>query len=134
MLPQRRGAVAVIMRDDKLLVIRRSHLVVAPGAYCFPGGGIEPGETEAMALVRELREELGVEVEPLRKIWSSVTPWRVELAWWRADLPQEAEPIPNPDEVESVHWVTPAEMRQLSGLLVSNREFLDQIQTGAIHF
>ena len=32
MLPQRRGAVAVIMRQDKLLVIRRSHLVVAPGA------------------------------------------------------------------------------------------------------
>jgi 8-oxo-dGTP pyrophosphatase MutT (NUDIX family) len=133
MLPQRRGAVAVIMRHQKLLVIRRSHQVVAPGAYCFPGGGIEPGETEAIALVRELREELGVTVEPLRKMWSSVTPWNVELAWWRAALADDADLAPNPDEVESVHWYTLAEMRGLSGLLSSNRDFLDQLQQGTIH-
>jgi 8-oxo-dGTP pyrophosphatase MutT (NUDIX family) len=131
MLPQRRGVVAVIMRQQKLLVIRRSQLVVAPGAYCFPGGGIEAGESEAVALVRELREELGVNVEPIRRMWSSVTPWKVELAWWRASIADDARLAPNADEVESVHWFTCQQMRALSGLLASNVDFLDQLQQRA---
>ena len=126
--PRRRGAVAVIERSGALLVIRRSQAVVAPGAYCFPGGGIEPGETEAEALVRELQEELQVEVRPLRRLWSSVTPWNVELAWWQAELPSDAIPQPSPAEVESVHWHTLAEIAQLPGLLESNRQFLAAIE------
>ena len=49
-------------------------------------------------------------------------------------MPEGAELIADPDEVNSVHCVTPDEILPLSGLLVSNREFLDQIQTGAIQF
>ncbi len=44
---------AVIERDERLLIIRQAEGIAAPGAYCFPGGGIEKGETEAEALVRE---------------------------------------------------------------------------------
>lgn len=126
--PRRRGAVAVIVREGALLVIRRSRLVVAPGAYCFPGGGIEPGESEEQALVRELQEELNVTVQPLRRIWSSVTPWQVELAWWQAALPFDAVPIPAPAEVESVHWHTPAELARLPELLESNLHFLAALE------
>ncbi|HUY88479.1 MAG TPA: NUDIX domain-containing protein [Pirellulales bacterium] len=130
--PRRRGAVAVIERSGALLVIRRSQIVVAPGAFCFPGGGIEPGESEEEALVRELREELQVEVRPLRRLWSSVTPWNVELAWWQADLAAEAIPRPSPAEVESVHWYTLAEMAELPSLLESNRQFLSAIERSEI--
>ena len=126
--PRRRGAVAVIERSGALLVIRRSQAVVAPGAYCFPGGGIEPGESEEQALVRELIEELQVEVRPLRRLWSSVTPWNVELAWSRTELPAGAIPQPSPAEVESIHWHTPAEIARLPGLLESNRQFLAAIE------
>ena len=38
---RRRGVVGVIFREDRLLVIRRSLTVVAPGLLCLPGGGIE---------------------------------------------------------------------------------------------
>ena len=127
-LPRRRGAVAVIERAGALLVIRRSQIVVAPGAYCFPGGGIEPGESEVEALVRELLEELQVEVRPLRRLWSSVTPWNVELAWWHAGMSADAIPQPAPAEVESVHWYTLAEMAELPNLLESNRQFLAAIE------
>jgi (d)CTP diphosphatase len=121
----KRGVVAVIPRAERLLVIRRSQLVIAPGAYCFPGGGIEGDENEATALLRECREELGVECLPLRELWQSTTPWNVELSWWLADLPANVDLSPNADEVESAHWFTPHEMRVLSDLLVSNHHFLD---------
>src|ERR1700716_3343963 len=122
--PPRRGAVAVIVRDSRVLVIRRSANVVAPGAFCFPGGHIEPGESEEQALVRELREELGVTVRPVRRLWRSLTPWQVELAWWLAEVNPHEPLVPNPQEVASIHWVTPGEMSSLAELLESNREFL----------
>ena len=124
--PGRRGAVAIIRRGPKLLVIRRSATVVAPLTYCFPGGGIEPGESEEAALVREVREELGVTIRPLRRVWQCVTAWKVELAWWLADLDAAAVPVPNPAEVDSIVWVTPAEMARLPGLLQSNQVFLER--------
>jgi len=130
--PGRRGAVAVIPRGDQVLVIRRSRSVVAPLTYCFPGGGIEEGESEQSALVREVCEELGVVVRPVRRLWQCVTPWQVELAWWLAEMPARAVPSANPAEVESIHWVTPGQMAQLPGLLESNRLFLDLVQRGEI--
>ncbi len=131
--PARRGAVAVIVRGQRLLVIRRAASVVAPGKYCFPGGGIEDAESEEQALVRELREELGVTVRPVRRLWQSVTPWRVALAWWLAELDDGAELFPNPDEVASVHWLSMDEMESLEGLLESNLEFLRFVrESGAL--
>ncbi|HVC96902.1 MAG TPA: NUDIX domain-containing protein [Pirellulales bacterium] len=131
-IAHRRGVVAVVTRDDKLLVIRRSNTVVAPLAFCFPGGGIEPGESEPAALVREFAEELGTAVRPLRPIWRSVTSWQVELSWWRAGLGPEAVLRPSAAEVESVIWCTLAEMASLAGLLESNRRFLAAVANGEI--
>jgi 8-oxo-dGTP diphosphatase len=107
-----------------LLVIRRSQFVRAPGAYCFPGGTVEEGETESEALCRELQEELGCDVVPLERIWRSVTAWQVELSWWLAELSAGAVLLPNPAEVESIHWFTVEELWELPQLLSSNREFL----------
>lgn len=128
----RRGAVAILIRQERMLVIRRSQLVVAPRAFCFPGGGIEGTESESEALIREIQEELGVTVVPRRRVWSSVTPWGVHLAWWRADFVAECDLCPNPAEVESIHWHTPAEMAELPGLLESNRQFLAALAAGGI--
>ena len=127
-----RGSVAVVVRGGRLLVIRRSRLVVAPRAFCFPGGAIEGEESEEEALVREIREELGVTVLPQRRIWQSVTPWRVHLSWWLSHLPPDARLAPNPAEVESVHWYTPEEMARLPDLLESNRDFLHALASGGV--
>ena len=122
----------VVAHDGPMLVIRRSKTVVAPLVYCFPGGGIEGDESEEEALVREFQEELGVDFLPERRLWRCVTPWKVELAWWRGDIPPNAEPTANPAEVESIHWMTPEEMAGLPDLLESNREFLELISRGEI--
>lgn len=126
----RRGAVAVIRDGEKVLIIRRSQFVVAPGAYCFPGGGIEPGETEIEALIRELREELGVEAVPQRRLWWSVTPWQLELSWWLVELAPPVTLVPAPAEVESVHWQTLEEIAALPELLESNRQFVAALARG----
>jgi 8-oxo-dGTP pyrophosphatase MutT (NUDIX family) len=127
---RKRGVVAVIRDGERFLVIRRSQLVRAPGMYCFPGGGIEPGETEEQALCRELVEELAVCGRPLRRLWESVTPWQVHLAWWLAEIAAADSIVPQPAEVQSHHWLTAAEIRSLPQLLASNVEFLDAWERG----
>jgi 8-oxo-dGTP diphosphatase len=128
----RRGAVAVIERQGRLLVIRRSAHVLAPRQFCFPGGGLEPGETEAEALVRELQEELNCRVQPVQRLWETVTRWRIHLAWWQAAIEGCTEPWPNPLEVESIHWFTPHEIVALPELLEGNRPFVEAILRGEI--
>jgi 8-oxo-dGTP diphosphatase len=120
----RRGVVAVVRCDGRFLVIRRSRHVVAPLKFCFPGGGIEGDETEEQALEREFSEELGAAIRPLRCCRRSTTRWNVQLAWWQAEIQPPGELIANPAEVESIHWLTPAEMLAESELLESNRDFL----------
>jgi 8-oxo-dGTP diphosphatase len=121
----RRGVVGVAARDGSLLVIRRSAWVEAPGAYCFPGGAVEGGESDEIALRREFLEELGVVIEPIRPLWQAVTSWNVDLTWWLVRLSDDAIVMPHAREVESVHWYTPEEIRRLPHLLESNRQFLE---------
>ena len=130
--PARRGVVGVLVRNGRLLVIRRSATVVAPLAYCFPGGGIEGDETESDALIREMREELSVDVRPVGLLWQSTTPWEVELTWWMAELDPAIEPVPNPAEVHSCAWHSIEEMLALEGLLESNRQFLAALARGEL--
>ena len=54
---------AVIFRDGRYLVTRRQKGVHLEGYWEFPGGKVDPGETDEAALVREIREELDAGVE-----------------------------------------------------------------------
>ncbi len=54
---------AVIIENDKILAYKRPQGKARAGKYEFPGGKIENGETAEDALIRECREELGIEIE-----------------------------------------------------------------------
>ncbi|MGB1813764.1 MAG: NUDIX domain-containing protein [Rubripirellula sp.] len=129
---RRRGVVGVIFREDRLLVIRRSLTVVAPGLLCLPGGGIEEGETESEALVREMQEELAIKVTPKRLCWRSTTSWNTKLAWWIAELDPTVTPVANPDEVAEVHWLRREEILEAEDMLPSLPRFLDAWERGEI--
>ncbi len=68
--------VGAVIKDEqgRLLLIKRGH---EPGAglWSLPGGRIEPGETDAEALVREMLEETGLTVEVGRLLGTVQRPW-----------------------------------------------------------
>lgn len=103
-------AVPVVGEHDTLSLlfeVRARSLHTQPGEVCFPGGGIESGETAPQAALRELREELGLTaglgaaLEPVRhQAGFSAEPFLVRLqADWRQQM------CLNPDEVQEVFSV-----------------------------
>jgi 8-oxo-dGTP diphosphatase len=125
--PVQEGVVVVVVRDGRLLVIRRSAGVPAGGAWCFVGGAIEPGESQPEAVKREFREEVGGRVRPIERIWEYTRPdGTLKLHWWLAELGSE-ELRPNPAEVAELRWCTPAELEALPRTLESNLRFLQAV-------
>lgn len=53
-----------VLNDNKVMLSRRSNTGWMDGYLCAPGGHVEVGETPKQAMVREIREELGTEVDP----------------------------------------------------------------------
>ena len=56
------SAVALIDPDGRVLLARRPEGKALAGLWEFPGGKVDPGETPEAALIRELKEELGIDV------------------------------------------------------------------------
>ncbi|KAA5545791.1 (deoxy)nucleoside triphosphate pyrophosphohydrolase [Adhaeribacter rhizoryzae] len=59
---------AIIEKDDKVLCAQRSELMKLPLKWEFPGGKLETGETLEDCLIREIKEELGVEISIKMKL------------------------------------------------------------------
>ena len=103
-------AAAVIERDGAFLVTRRQNGVHLAGFWEFPGGKCEPGETHAMCLARELREELAVDARIGAEILSTTHRYperSVELHFLECELNGE----PAPQQGQELRWV---ERRELS--------------------
>jgi len=63
-------AVGVIIRNGKVLLLRR--IKNGQEYYCFPGGGIEKGETAEITMKREIKEELSLDVQSYEKLFDIV--------------------------------------------------------------
>ncbi|MEV5340783.1 (deoxy)nucleoside triphosphate pyrophosphohydrolase [Streptomyces sp. NPDC052676] len=102
---------AALLDDGRLLAARRSAPPELAGRWELPGGKVEPGESPDAALVRELREELGVETEAVERVpgeWPLRNPYVLHV--WTARLRSgSAAPKPLQDH-DALRWLTPAEI------------------------
>lgn len=102
---------AALLDTGRLLAARRSAPPDLAGRWELPGGKVEPGETPEAALVRELREELGVEVEVEERIlgeWPLRSPYVLQV-WTARLLPASPDPKPLQDH-DDLRWLTRAEL------------------------
>ena len=127
-MPARRVVVgAAIVRDGRVLACRRTAPSSAAGRWELPGGKVEPGETPAAALVREVREELGCIVGVTR--WLDAEAPISEDLVLRVALARILDGTPEPTEHDAVRWLTAAELDDVDWL-DPDRPFLAEI---AVH-
>ncbi|GGU41902.1 DNA mismatch repair protein MutT [Streptomyces albospinus] len=104
-----------VCERGRLLAARRSAPPALAGRWELPGGKVEDGETPAQALVRELREELGVEAAPEERIpgeWV-LRPGYVLQVWTARLVSGQPRPLEDHDELR---WLLPGEEQQVDWL------------------
>jgi len=95
---------ALVRRGREFLLARSPHF--APGMYSALAGFVEPGETLEQTLVREVREEVGIEVANVRYFASQPWPFPHSLMIaFNADY-AGGEITPEPGEIEAADWFT----------------------------
>lgn len=108
-----RVVAAVIERDGRYLITQRNAGAVLPLLWEFPGGRVEPDETEAEALAREVKGRVGVDVQVVEKIGEhhhEYAHYDVYMMMFKCTIADDAQPYPA--TVNDLRWVT-------------SREFLD---------
>jgi 8-oxo-dGTP diphosphatase len=107
-----RVVAAVLEHDGKYLITQRRATAVLPMMWEFPGGRVEPGETDQQALKRELLHRLGVDIEVGKLISFVSHPYEhyvVDLFLYECTLVTETL---EPRAVSAFKWVASAEFDQ----------------------
>jgi 8-oxo-dGTP diphosphatase len=98
---------AAIFRDGRVLIVRRAR-PPAHGLYTLPGGGVELGETLEEAVIREVREETALQIEP------------VELVGFRQAIARDGD-----GRVERHFVILPFAARWIGGEISLNEELAE---------
>ncbi|MFI9594160.1 (deoxy)nucleoside triphosphate pyrophosphohydrolase [Nonomuraea sp. NPDC052265] len=107
-------AAVIVAPGGKVLAAQRAAPAALAGGWEFPGGKVDPGESEVAALVRECREELGVEITVGARVgedWALSDGYvlRVWLATLTSGTPEAREHLAlrwlGPGEYYDVEWL-----------------------------
>jgi 8-oxo-dGTP diphosphatase len=115
---EHRVVAALLRDDDRVLLCHRSATRRwYPDVWDFPGGHVEAGEGPLVALTRELREELGVEVEvleaePIIRVMEADA--RLDLSVWVCTSWQGVIENLQPEEHDEFRWFTRSELEGLA--------------------
>jgi 8-oxo-dGTP pyrophosphatase MutT (NUDIX family) len=121
------AVVAVVTRAGQVLVIRRAPRVSRPGYWAPLSGRIEPGESQAEAVVREVREEVGLAVMPIAKVWQCETDdGAYHLHWWTARA-GPGELTLQVAEVSDARWIDPEAFGELAPTFADDRAFFAHV-------
>jgi mutator protein MutT len=103
---------ALIFRDGKILVAQRHASAHLGGLWEFPGGKCEPGETFEQCLVREIQEELGMEVEVGRLFEEISHTYAEKAVHLKFFICKFISGIPQPLDCAAFKWIEKAEMAE----------------------
>jgi NAD+ diphosphatase len=117
------AVMALVQRRDQLLLARSPHFV--PGMHSALAGFVEPGESLEQCLVREVKEEVGVEVASLRYFSSQSWPFPHSLMiafncdWVAGEI------TPDPAEIEAAGWFSLENLPVLPNKISIARRLID---------
>ena len=120
---------AVIERAGEFLVSLRHPKGVRPSKWEFPGGKVERGESPEAALIREVREELGVQARIGRLVHQLVFPYSdldVELYFYAVEI---VDGDPRPLSMAELRWVARTDLPSLD-FLEADRDFVGALSRG----
>ena len=107
------SAVALIDKDGRILLAQRPKGKPMAGLWEFPGGKVESGETPEVALVRELKEELGIDtwkscLAPLAFASHAYDDFHLLMPLFAC---RKWEGVPHPRENQVLKWVGKQDLR-----------------------
>jgi len=103
----------LIIQDHNILLIRAYEIQTGVSFWVIPGGGLEPGESEEECLIREMKEETGLEVEVESLIFDIEAPdvdqYRRLKSYLCTPVGGQLEPGSEPEaadqcEIAAVRW------------------------------
>jgi 8-oxo-dGTP diphosphatase len=133
-IPIKRGAGALLECEGRFLILQRAKHDSRGGEWGLPGGGIEPGESEKEAAVREIYEETGYRAEEkgLEFAWgytvrASEGGFDFHFSVFRLRVEEIFEPRLDRAEHSVSRWVTPKECYRLQNLIRGFPELLERV-------
>ena len=122
---------AIIEQDDLVLCALRSEHMVLPGKWEFPGGKLEVNELPEDALIREIKEELNIEIKIIEALpiaeHAYVPEKIIQLIPYRCAI--VGNETPSASEHAELRWVKRDELLQLDWAAADVPIVLNYIQT-----
>jgi 8-oxo-dGTP diphosphatase len=118
---------ALVVRDGAILMCQRHRDKYLPLHWEFPGGKVEPDESLTDALLREVKEELHIDILSHREYFQDLMTYSngytYDVTFYIADA-YKGEPVNT--EFEEIRWITPEMMPTLLHL-AGNKNIIDKL-------
>ncbi len=126
-MPDKIVAVAIITNQEGKVLLQKRNDPSTPkahGKWDTPGGGVDEGETKEEAVVRECKEEIGVDVVVIKELEAQFRSWTHEsgkvvsygIYGYHCRIKDNQTPFAANDEVFEVRWFTKEEIEKLETL------------------
>jgi NAD+ diphosphatase len=116
--------IVLVERGDQLLLARSRHFM--PGMYSVLAGFVEPGESLEEAVVREVKEEVGIEIQDIKYFGSQPWPFPHSLMIGFTATYAGGEISLDDKEIEDAGWFTAEKLPRIPGKISIARKLIDQ--------